>query len=204
MRRILYPTLALLVLVGCTARPVGGPDGWKVYGPMGPEGPPGPPGAQGIAGPVGPQGPQGSMGAAGSPGLAGAKGADLVWPSYADVQFDFAKANIRPSETGKIARLAAYLKEHPTFTVELEAFADPRGTQEYNLQLTRRRVEAVRAALLEAGVPAATISSAAYGELNAKCTEKNETCWQRDRRVEIIVLPRSDSEAASPRLDGRK
>ena len=210
MRRIPYLMCALLFLVGCTARPVGGPDGWQVYGPMGPEGPAGPPGPQGIAGPVGPQGPMGAMGAAGAAGaagpqgVAGSKGADLAWPSYTDVQFDFAKADLRSSETNKIAMLAAYLKEHPTFTVELEAFADPRGTQEYNLQLTRRRVEAVRTALVEAGVPAANISAAAYGKLNPKCTAASETCWQEDRRVEIIVLPRSASEAASPRLDGGK
>jgi len=53
MKRLLYVTIALLVAAGCAARPVGGPEGWKVYGPAGPQGIPG------MAGPAGPQGPQG-------------------------------------------------------------------------------------------------------------------------------------------------
>jgi outer membrane protein OmpA-like peptidoglycan-associated protein len=204
MRRILVLSFALLFVVGCSARPVGGPDGWKVYGPMGPEGlqgPAGPAGPQGIAGPAGPMGPQGVVGAQGP---AGPKGTDLVWASYGNVLFDFAKADIRPGEQGKLAALATFLKAHPTYTVELEGFADPRGTQDYNLQLTRRRVEAVRAALTEAGVPAPSIVTGSYGKLNAKCTEQNEACWQQDRRVEIVILPRTDAEAASPRLTGDK
>ena len=204
MKRLLYLSFALLFVVGCSARPVGGPDGWKVYGPTGPEGqqgPAGPPGPQGVAGAVGPMGPQGVMGAQGS---AGAKGTDLVWATYDDVLFDFAKADIKATEQGKITALATYLKEHPTFAVELEGFADPRGTQDYNVRLTRQRVEAVRAALVEAGVPAANISTGSYGKLNTKCTAENEACWQQDRRVEIIVLPRTDATAASPRLGNGK
>jgi outer membrane protein OmpA-like peptidoglycan-associated protein len=204
MKRVLYLSFALLFVVGCSARPVGGPDGWKVYGPTGPEGqqgPAGPPGPQGVAGAVGPMGPQGVMGAQGS---AGSKGTDLVWATYDDVLFDFAKADIRATEQGKITALATYLKEHPTFAVELEGFADPRGTQDYNLRLTRQRVEAVRAALVEAGVPAANIRTGSYGKLNTKCTVENEACWQQDRRVEIIVLPRTDATAASPRLGSGK
>ena len=210
MKRILSLSFVLLFLVGCTARPVGGPDGWKVYGPPGPEGlqgPPGPPGPQGVAGLAGPAGPQGAAGAqgtAGTQGLAGAKGADFAWEAFADVLFDFAKADIRPAETAKLTALAEYLKAHPTYMVELEAFADPRGSQDYNLKLTRQRVAAVRTALMEAGVPAATIVTGSYGKLNAKCTDTTESCWQRDRRVEILVIPKSDTGAASPRLDAGK
>jgi outer membrane protein OmpA-like peptidoglycan-associated protein len=204
MKRLMYLSFALLFVVGCSARPVGGPDGWKVYGPTGPEGqqgPPGPAGPQGVAGVAGPMGPQGVTGAQGP---AGSKGTDIVWATYGDVLFDFAKADIKATEQSKISALATYLKEHPTFAVELEGFADPRGTQDYNLRLTRQRVEAVRAALVEAGVPAASITTGSYGKLNAKCTTQNEACWQQDRRVEIIVLPTTDAAAASPRLGNGK
>ena len=39
MKRLVYFAVAALVAAGCTARPVGGADGWKVYGPMGSQGP---------------------------------------------------------------------------------------------------------------------------------------------------------------------
>lgn len=213
MNRLVYVAIALLVAAGC-ARPVGGVDGWKVYGPAGPQGVaglPGPMGPAGPEGPVGPVGPPGPQGVAGLPGPAGlqgpqgaqgpvgARGADLVWQPVSDVHFAFNKANLQPSQASKISELAAYLKQNPTFQVELEGFADPRGSQAYNLKLSTQRVHAVRDALIAAGVPEDRILTGAYGELNRKCAQKGEECWQQDRRVEVTVLPTSDVRATSLR-----
>lgn len=207
MKRLAYLTIALLVAAGCTARPVGGPEGWKVYGPAGPEGPPG------IAGPVGPQGPQGvaglrgpagPQGLQGAQGATGARGADLAWQQFNDVLFDVGKADLRSSDGDRVSQLAAYLKANPTYRVELEGFADPRGSSEYNMKLSTQRVNTVRDALIAAGVQKDRILIGAYGKLNVKCTQNAEECYQQDRRVEIIVLPTSDFKASSLRAgDGK-
>ena len=197
MKRLVYFAVAALVAAGCTARPVGGADGWKVYGPVGATGPAGAagvagiPGPQGPMGPAGPAGPQGVAGLPGAAGPAGVAGANLTWERFSDVQFDLAKADLRPSEADKLARLATYLKENPAFHVELEGFADPRGSQTYNLKLSTQRVNAVRDALIAAGVPQDRILIGSYGKLNRKSAEAGEAAWQQDRRVEIIVLPTS-------------
>lgn len=207
MKRLVYLTIALLVAAGCTARPVGGPEGWKVYGPPGLEGPPGvagpagPPGPQGVAGLGGPAGP---AGAPGTQGTAGTRGADLAWRQFGDVQFDVDKAVLRPSDADRVSELAAYLKQNPTFRVELEGFADPRGSETYNMKLSTRRVNAVRDALIAAGVEKERILVGAYGELNPKCTQNAEECWQRDRRVEMIVLPTTDLKATTLRTGNGK
>lgn len=195
MKRFAYLTIALLVAAGCTARPVGGPEGWKVYGPAGPEGPQG---VAGLTGPAGPQGPQGAQ------GPAGARGADLVWRQFGDVRFEVGKADLRPFDADKVSELAAYLKQNPTFRVELEGFADPRGSDAYNMKLSSRRVNAVRDALIAAGVDKERILVGAYGELNLKCTQNAEECWQQNRRVEIIVLPTPDLKATTLRTGNGK
>jgi peptidoglycan-associated lipoprotein len=142
-------------------------------------------------GPAGPPGPQGVAGLPGSAGAAGVAGANLTWERFSDVQFDLAKANIRPSEADKLARLATYLKQNPAFKVELEGFADPRGSQTYNLKLSTQRVNAVRDALIAEGVSQDRILIGSYGKLNRKSAETGDAAWQQDRRVEIIVLPTS-------------
>ena len=48
MKRLVYFAVAALVAAGCTARPVGGADGWKVYGPAGSAGPAGAAGLPGF------------------------------------------------------------------------------------------------------------------------------------------------------------
>lgn len=207
MKRVVYLTIALLVAAGCTARPVGGPEGWKVYGPAGPQGPPGiagpagPQGPQGLAGLTGPSGPQGPQG---TQGPAGARGADLVWRQFGDVRFEVGKADLRPSDADRVSELAAYLKQNPTFRVELEGFADPRGSETYNMKLSTRRVNAVRDALIAAGVQKERILVGAYGELNVKCIQNVEACYQQDRRVEMIVLPTTDFKTTTLRTGNGK
>ena len=201
MKRAMFVVITLLLAAGCTARPVGGPDGWKVYAPRGPEGPvgaTGPVGLQGPQGVAGAQGPTGGQGAQGAQGPAGARGADMAWQPVKDVQFAAGKAELTPSERAKIEMIAGYMKDHPTFEVELEGFTDPRGGYGQNLQLSTRRVNAVRDALTAAGVSLDRIRIGAYGELNQLCQGKDQACWQRDRRVEIIVLPTTGEAAASP------
>jgi peptidoglycan-associated lipoprotein len=136
----------------------------------------------------------------------GARGQDFVWRSFADIQFEPGKANIPPADAAKVAEIAAFMKEHPAFMVELEGYTDPRGTQRYNLTLSQRRVEAVRSALIAEGVPDGSIVTGAYGELNPRCQQQDEACWQQNRRVEVLVVPDLSGRigGASPRLDPRK
>ena len=212
MKRALFVVVALLVLAGC-ARPNNGPDSWTLYGPpgiAGPAGPPGSPGPPGPAGAPGPSGPVGPPGVAGPPGgigssgvaglagpqgptgpagAEGPRGADAVWQSFADILFDFDRSEIRPNEANKITDVAAYLQKNPAVQLGLDGFADPRGTNKYNLALSGRRVNAVREALVKAGVPREKITIAAFGEERPKCSEETEACWQRDRRVEVLVRP---------------
>jgi peptidoglycan-associated lipoprotein len=104
-----------------------------------------------------------------------------------DILFDFDKADIRASETDKIKEAAAYMAKNPTGQLSLNGNADPRGTSPYNMALSKRRVENVRAALVAAGVAPDRIQTQAFGEDRPKCTEQTEECWQRDRRVEVWV-----------------
>jgi flagellar motor protein MotB len=77
------------------------------------------------------------------------------------------------------------------FQVELEGFADPRGSQTYNIKLSTQRVNAVRDALIAQGVSQDRILVGAYGKLNRKSAGTGDAAWQQDRRVEMIVLPTS-------------
>jgi outer membrane protein OmpA-like peptidoglycan-associated protein len=211
MRRGLFFAVLALFAVGCSARPIGGETGWKIYGPTGaqgvagPAGPAGPQGPQGIAGPpgvgssqglagpagpAGPQGPQGPAGAQGVAGVVGAQGAAAVvasWTKFNDILFDFDKSNIRSNETTKVADIAAYVQKNPTTMVGIDGYADPRGTDKYNQALSERRVNTIRDALLGAGVSRDKIQTGAFGEMRLKCQEATEPCWQSDRRVEVLI-----------------
>jgi len=194
MRRAFLLSILALFAVACTARP-NGPDGWNIVGPAGPAGvagPAGPAGPQGPTGPYGAAGVQGPAGAMGAQGQAGQAGAVTVtqWTKFKDILFDFDKSELRTNETGKVSEIAAYLQQNPTVVVGIDGYTDPRGSDKYNQALSERRVNTIRDALMGAGVPAAKITTGAFGEMRLKCTDSTQECWQSDRRVEVLISAR--------------
>lgn len=177
--------LALTVLfgAGCATGPFEDPHNYGPVGPIGMTGPQGPQGPAGVAGKEGPGGP------AGTQGVSGPEGTPRPWVTFADFLFDFDQSVIRTSETSKVDKLGQYMKDNPNVEIGIDGYADPRGTTQYNQPLSQRRVDAVKAALMSAGVPSARIQTGAFGETRLKCSEATEACWQRDRRVEVLVRP---------------
>ena len=188
MKRLMLYSVIALFAAGCSARPIGGETGWKFYGPAGEVGVAGPAGPVGPMGPAGPMGPSGGQGAAGVAGMTGPQGATAPgWAKFNNILFDFDKSDIRANETSKVDAIARYLNQNPSAKVGIDGYADPRGTDPYNQALSERRVNAIQAALVKAGVPSHKIQTGAFGEKRLKCGEKTEECWQRDRRVEVLV-----------------
>ena len=150
-------------------------------GTSGPMGPAGPMGAQGPAGPAGAQGTSGSVGPQAQAGAA------KQWSSFKDFLFDTDKSDIRSNETSKVSEISGYMKQNPSVQVGIDGFADPRGTDQHNQGLSERRVNAIRDALVKAGVPGDKIKTGAFGEQRLLCNESTAACWQTDRRVEVLI-----------------
>jgi outer membrane protein OmpA-like peptidoglycan-associated protein len=147
----------------------------------------GPFGIAGERGRAGPAGPQGAQGPAGPAGLQAQASAAKQWASFKNFLFDADKSDIRSNEMSKVSDIAAYLQQNQPATVGIEGYADPRGTDPYNQRLSQRRVNAVREALVQAGVPNEKIQTGAFGEQRLQCNQSTETCWQIDRRVEVLI-----------------
>lgn len=102
------------------------------------------------------------------------------------IYFDFDQDVLRPEFQAAMACHAKYLRDRPSARITLEGHADERGSREYNLGLGERRGNSVSSALQANGGSASQLTVVSYGEERPTCTESNEDCWQRNRRVEII------------------
>ena len=109
------------------------------------------------------------------------------WTSFREFVFEFNRADIQASDTSKVSEISAYMKENPSVQVGIDGFADPRGTNPHNQGLSERRVNAIRDALVKAGVPGDKIKTGAFGEERLLCNESTAACWQSDRRVEVLI-----------------
>jgi outer membrane protein OmpA-like peptidoglycan-associated protein len=133
---------------------------------------------------------------AGPPGPAGA---DAKLESFRNVLFAYDKADVQPDEQAKIDQIAGYVKQNEGLVVLLDGHTDPRGSDKYNMDLSQRRVTAVREALVKAGVPAERIATTASGKKRLACGEPTEPCYQADRRVEVYFGGDSGYPAAGVR-----
>ncbi len=104
-----------------------------------------------------------------------------------DVFFDFDKDDVRADGEEVLQRNAAWLQRWASTTVRVEGYADPRGTQEYNVELGQRRANAAREYLLSLGIPASRIDMVSRGPSQAFCGEATEACWARNRRAHFII-----------------
>ena len=102
------------------------------------------------------------------------------------VYFDLDQDALKPEFQAIIGCHAKYLRDRPSSRMNLEGNADERGSREYNLGLGERRGNAVSSAIQAQGGSGSQISVVSYGEERPVCTESNEDCWARTRRVEII------------------
>jgi peptidoglycan-associated lipoprotein len=106
----------------------------------------------------------------------------------ADAYFDFDKSVIRPDAESALSTDAQWLLRWRAVKVTVEGHCDERGTAEYNLALGERRAVAVKTYLQSLGVAADRIATVSYGKEFPVCTEKDETCWQKNRRGHLVIV----------------
>ena len=105
----------------------------------------------------------------------------------ADVFFDLDNAAIKDSDKAALSTNATWLKRWANTKISIEGHCDERGTAEYNLALGERRANAVKAYLVELGVPGDRLVVVSKGKESPFCTEKNDACWQQNRRGHFVI-----------------
>jgi outer membrane protein OmpA-like peptidoglycan-associated protein len=105
-----------------------------------------------------------------------------------NVFFDFDKAVLKPESFPELNRLVNMMMERGTMQVEVEGHTDATGPERYNLELSRRRAEAVVRYLSENGVPKNRLSVKFFGENNPIETNETPVGRSRNRRVEFKIV----------------
>jgi outer membrane protein OmpA-like peptidoglycan-associated protein len=106
------------------------------------------------------------------------------------VYFDFDKAALRDEGVNEIEDVAKALKADPNAVVELQGFADARGAERYNYQLTRERVDAVARYLVQRhGIELRRIHTVGMGKIVLAAGERGSNeVYSKARRVDIKLL----------------
>ncbi len=106
------------------------------------------------------------------------------------VFFDFDKSDLKEESLPELDLAAEFLKSHPDIRVRIEGHTDDVGSDEYNLQLSKRRAEAVKKYLLTKGIEERRITTIGYGKSQPKIKDTSPEARAQNRRVEMKIIAR--------------
>ncbi|HCS08621.1 MULTISPECIES: OmpA family protein [Pseudomonas] len=117
--------------------------------------------------------------------------------TFGDVLFDFDQASLKANSRDSITTLANYLIKNPDRKVIVEGYTDSKGSAAYNQGLSERRANAVKNALVRAGVDPSRIVAQGYGKEYPVASNATNSGRAQNRRVEVTIS--NDNQPVAPR-----
>jgi outer membrane protein OmpA-like peptidoglycan-associated protein len=115
------------------------------------------------------------------------------------VLFDVERARIKTAAKPILDAIVKLFSQHPEWIkIRIEGHADSRGDAQYNLELSQRRAENVRKEIARLGIPEGIIDAVGFGAEKPRDLREDEEGFHRNRRVEFVVVARSQAHAAPP------
>lgn len=112
--------------------------------------------------------------------------AKLINDGYVNIYFDLGSSKPQGGSISAINTLKAYLAANSGVNVQLNGYADERGTEEFNQKLSQKRADAVAKLLTDAGIDASRITAEGKGE-DISVDSTSATAYQLARRVSFSV-----------------
>ena len=116
---------------------------------------------------------------------------DELLAKIEDAYFDYDKHTLRPDAIQALqadsTELRDILKDYPDYKLTIEGHCDERGSAEYNVALGDQRARAAKDYLTQVGIPSDQLTLMSYGKERQVCSDHDEACWQKNRRIHIVA-----------------
>ncbi len=108
------------------------------------------------------------------------------------VYFDTAKTTLQSRSFPILDAVAATLQGNPDIQlIEIQGHTDERGNDDYNLKLSDGRAHTVKKYLIDKGIDGSRLRAQGYGENDPIDRRKTKAAYEKNRRVEFLILKRS-------------
>ena len=124
--------------------------------------------------------------------------------NIAGIEFDFNKDTIRPVSRTVLDKAVAVLKEYPDVRVNIVGHTDDVGAAEFNLDLSRRRAEAVKKYLVDHGIDSGRVTTEGRGSTDPDVPNDSEINRAKNRRIEFEITAVDATGTRPPRTESGK
>ncbi len=104
------------------------------------------------------------------------------------INFDTAKATIRPDSEKVLSELVSLLQKQPEWSMVIAGHTDNAGSDAVNIPLSRQRAEAVIAWLAAKGIDKSRLVPAGFGSKKPIADNATEDGKAKNRRVDLVKL----------------
>ncbi|HKU61612.1 MAG TPA: OmpA family protein [Gemmatimonadales bacterium] len=103
------------------------------------------------------------------------------------IHFALDRADLDAEARSALDSKAEILQASPNLTLRISGHADERGSDEYNLALSKRRSTEAKRFLVSRGVDPSRLETVGYGEEQPLANGTDEAAWSMNRRDEFVV-----------------
>lgn len=107
---------------------------------------------------------------------------------YNNLQFEVGKEVIKPTSFASLNILSQTLKDAPQWTLKLSGHTDNTGSAAFNLNLSKKRAEAVKNYLVAQGIDPKRITTEGLGSTKPIASNDTPQGREANRRVEFLVI----------------
>jgi peptidoglycan-associated lipoprotein len=122
------------------------------------------------------------------------------------VNFAFNAADVRQEDQAALNRFSTIVQKYYTGSkVTIEGFADPAGSNSYNMALSTKRATAVRDYLVTQGLNTTQLATVGYGKtrLVVPKAKRDDPGAEQNRRVVFVIESKGQGSVASAAPDGQ-
>jgi peptidoglycan-associated lipoprotein len=103
------------------------------------------------------------------------------------IHFALDRSDLGPEARAILAAKLEILRSTPDLTLRIDGHADERGSDEYNLALSKRRAAEAKRFLMQQGIDSTRMETVGYGEEQPLDPGATEPAWAMNRRADFSV-----------------
>jgi peptidoglycan-associated lipoprotein len=103
------------------------------------------------------------------------------------IHFDLDRSDLSTEARATLMAKAEIMRGSPDLVLQIDGHADERGSDEYNLALSKRRAAEAKRFLMSQGIDSARLETVGYGEEQPLDPASTESAWSVNRRDEFKV-----------------
>jgi len=112
---------------------------------------------------------------------------EILSDVFDNLTFEFGKADIKKESYPYLNELADTLIKAQNWTLEIHGHTDDRGSDDFNIKLSKKRADSVKNYLVMKGVLPETITTKGFGKSKPLVPNDSDENRQKNRRVEFII-----------------